>query len=136
MLKIRRTKIISAQIVMTLVKLISQNISMVFCPLVYFWYRKLGWAVRYLRLASALVVLVVPAKPRHRFVPPIRCPIEPLVHSPKRIEAARVGGVCVVDNAVGECERTHSRSLASVCLDVGASHGRKSARGQRVLTVL
>src|ERR687896_2292389 len=81
-------------------------------------------------------VLVVPVNPRHRFVPSIRCPIEPLVHSPERVEAARVSGVCVVDDSVGECERTHARRLAGVDGDIGAGHGRESAGAQGVLTAL
>jgi hypothetical protein len=85
------------------------------------------------RLLSRIsYVLVVPPKPQPRFVPPIRCPIEPLVHSPERVEAARVGGVCVVDDAFGECERTHARRLAGVGGDVGAGHGREIACPLRV----
>jgi hypothetical protein len=80
------------------------------------------------RLLSRIsYILVVPANPRHRFVPPIRCPIEPLVHSPECVEAARVGGVCVVDDAVGECERTHARRFTGVDRDIGAGHGREPA---------
>ena len=74
----------------------------------------------------------MPPKPQPRFVPPIRCPVEPLVHSPERVEAARVGGVCVVDDAVGECERAHARRLAGVGGDVGAGHGREIAYAIRV----
>jgi hypothetical protein len=89
------------------------------------------------RLLSRIsYVLVVPVNPRHRFVPPIRCPVEPLVHSPEHIKAARVGGVGVVDDAVGECERAHARRLAGVGGDVGAGHGRKPAWGQGVLPAL
>ena len=85
------------------------------------------------RLLSRIsYVLVVPPKPRSRFVPPIRCPIEPLVHSPERVEAARVGGVCVVDDAFGEYERTHARRLAGVGGDVNAGHGREIACPLRV----
>ncbi len=78
----------------------------------------------------------MPPKPRPRFVPPIRRPVEPLVHSPERVEAARVGGVCVVDDAVGEYERTHARRLAGVDGDIGAGHGREPAGAQGVLTAL
>ncbi len=74
----------------------------------------------------------MPPKPQPRFIPPIRCSVEPLVHSPERVEAARVGGVCVVDDAVGECERAHARSLAGVGGDVGAGHGREIAYASRV----
>ena len=74
----------------------------------------------------------MPSEPQPRFIPPIRCPVEPLVHSPERVEAARVCGVCVVDDAVGECERAHARSLAGVGGDVGAGHGRDIAYASRV----
>ena len=85
------------------------------------------------RLLSRIsYVLVVAPKPRPRFVPPIRRPVEPLVHSPERVEAARVGGVCVVDDAVGECVRAHARRLAGVGRDVGAGHGREIAYAIRV----
>jgi hypothetical protein len=87
-------------------------------------------------LSRISYVLVVPPKPRHWFVPPIRCPIEPLVHSPERVEAPRVGGVCVVDDTLKESECTHARRLAGVGRDVGASHGREPAGDQGVLTVL
>jgi hypothetical protein len=72
-------------------------------------------------------VLVVPPKPRPCFVPPIRRPVEPLVHSPERIETACIGGVGVVDDAVRERERAHARRLAGVGWDVGAGHGRELA---------
>ena len=78
-------------------------------------------------LSRISYVLVVPPKPRPRFVSTIRRPVEPLVHSPEHIEAARVGGVCVVDDAVGECERAHARRLAGVGGYVGAGHGRHIA---------
>ena len=63
---------------------------------------------------------------------PFGDPVEPLVHSPERVEAARVCGVCAVDDAVGECERAHARSLAGVGGDVGAGHGRDIAYASRV----
>ena len=66
----------------------------------------------------------------------MRRSVEPLVHSPERVEAARVGGVCVVDDAVGECERTHARRLSGVGGDVSAGHGREQDGAQGVLTAL
>jgi hypothetical protein len=78
-------------------------------------------------LSRISYVLVVPPKPRPRFVPPIRCPIEPLVHPPERVEASRVSGVGVVDDTVGERECAHARCLAGVGRDVGACHGRELA---------
>jgi hypothetical protein len=83
-------------------------------------------------LSRILCVLVVPPKPRPCFVPPMRSPVEPLVHSPERIEAARVGGVGVVDDAVGKCERAHAWRLASVGRDIGAGHSRELAWALRV----
>src|ERR687891_715841 len=89
-------------------------------------------------LASILHVLVMPTKPWPRFVSPIRCPVEPLVHPPERVEAACVGGVSVVDDTVGECECAHARRLASVGGDISAGHSRKIAwvetRSNPVLT--
>ena len=38
----------------------------------------------------------------------------------------------MVDDAVGECERAHARSLAGVGGDVGAGHGRDIAYTSRV----
>ena len=38
----------------------------------------------------------------------------------------------MVDDAVGECERAHARSLAGVGGDVGAGHGRDIAYASRV----
>ena len=70
-------------------------------------------------------VLVVPPKPRPRLVPPFRCAVKPLVHPPERVEAARVGGVGVVDDAVVERERAHARRFAGVGGDVSAGHGSK-----------
>jgi hypothetical protein len=70
----------------------------------------------------------VPTEPQPGFVTPLRCPVEPLVHSPERVEAARIGGVSVVDDAVGECECAHARGLAGVGVDVGAGHGRELSR--------
>ena len=72
-------------------------------------------------------VLVVPPKPRPRFVAPLLRPVEPLVHSPECVEAAGVGGVGVVDDAVGERERAHPGRFAGVGGDVGAGHGRELA---------
>src|SRR6059058_2104453 len=56
-------------------------------------------------------VLVPAPEPRPGFVTPLRRPVEPLVHPPERVEAARIGGVGVVDDAIRERERTHARPL-------------------------
>ena len=38
----------------------------------------------------------------------------------------------MVDDAVGECERTHTRRLAGIGGDVGASHGSENTWALRV----
>ncbi len=44
----------------------------------------------------------------HRFIPSTRCAVEPLVHAPETVQAARVGRVSVVDDPVLERERAHA----------------------------
>ena len=51
--------------------------------------------------------------------------VEPLIHAPEAIQSARVGGIGVVDDAVLEHERAHTRPLASVRGHVGSGHGRE-----------
>ena len=77
-------------------------------------------------------VFVVPTKPQPSFVSSIRCTVEPLVHPPKHVEAACVCGICVVDDAVRECECTHTRRFSGVGGNVGAGHGREIAYASRV----
>ena len=48
---------------------------------------------------SRLAVLVVTAPPDGGLVPSSRCTVEPLVHAPQDVEAARVRGVRVADDA-------------------------------------
>src|SRR6266568_2457573 len=71
-------------------------------------------------MVSLAVVLVVAAPPDPRFVAPLRCAVEPLVHAPQAIESARVRGIGVVDDAVLERERAHARRLSRVRRPVGA----------------
>src|SRR4051812_3219710 len=54
---------------------------------------------------SALVVLVMAAPPEPLLVAAPGRAVEPLVHAPERVEAARIGGVGVVEGAVFEHER-------------------------------
>src|SRR2546425_2745624 len=75
-------------------------------------------------LRSALV-LVVAAPPDARLVASLRCAVEPLVHAPKAVESARIGGIGMVDDAVLERERAHARPLARVRGRVGSAHGRE-----------
>src|SRR5258705_2413266 len=51
------------------------------------------------RLRSALVVLVVSAKPEARLVATLGGTVEPLVHAPEAVQSARIGGLGVVDDA-------------------------------------
>src|SRR5205823_6243017 len=75
------------------------------------------------RLGSGLVVLVVATPPVGCLVAALGGAVEPLIRAPQAVEAARVGGIGVVDSAVLEHERAHAGLLPNVCGDVGASHG-------------
>src|SRR5437762_11448486 len=74
-------------------------------------------------LAHRFVVLVVAAQPDACLVAPLWSTIEPLVHAPEGVHAARIGGIGVVNNAVLMCERAHTGPLARVCSHVGSGHG-------------
>src|ERR1051325_3573519 len=76
-------------------------------------------------LSRISCVLVVPTEPRSGLVASLRRSVKPLVHPPQRVEAASIRGVGVVDDAVGERERTHVRRFASVGGDIGAGHNSK-----------
>src|SRR5262245_30774063 len=67
-------------------------------------------------------VLVMSTPPEPVLVAPKRGAIEPLIHTPQRIEAARVGRVGVIDDAVFEHERAHAWPLTHECLGVCATH--------------
>src|SRR3546814_11437471 len=56
------------------------------------------------RARSAASVFVVSSPPAAAFVAPEWRAVEPLVHAPEAVEAARVGRVRVVDDAVLEHE--------------------------------
>src|SRR5215204_6588047 len=73
-----------------------------------------------MQTGSARVVPIVVAPPDSRLVAAEWCAVEPLVHSPEAVEAARVGRVRVVDHAVLERERAHSWPLARVGVRPGA----------------
>src|SRR5262245_22148422 len=81
----------------------------------------LGFPFGHLRF---LVVLVVAAPPHAGLVAAFGCAVEPLVHAPETVHAARVAGIGVVDDAVFEHERAHSRPLARVGGRVGSAHSR------------
>src|SRR5215472_2576561 len=75
---------------------------------------------------ACVVVLVVAAEEvkrivgAARLVSPSRRPVQPLVHAPQAVQAARIGRVGVVDDSVLERERAHARALAGVGRPVGA----------------
>src|SRR6516162_7707146 len=72
---------------------------------------------------SALAVLVVAAPPIAVLVAPLGGAVKPLVRAPQSVQSASIGGVSVVDDAVLEDERAHTRFLACVCDQVCAGHG-------------
>src|SRR5262245_22748560 len=74
---------------------------------------------------SGLVVFIVAAPPDPRLVTPLGGTVEPLVHAPEAVQAAGIGGIGVVDDAVLERERAHAWLLARVRGHVGAAHGRE-----------
>src|SRR5262245_38392050 len=76
-------------------------------------------------LRSALV-LVVAAPPDVLLVAAPGCAVEPLVHAPEAVQAARIGGVGVVDDAALERERAHARPLPDIRGLVGSAHGGES----------
>src|SRR5262249_31096453 len=73
--------------------------------------------------SSGLPVLIVVAPPHAVLVPPLRRPIEPLIHAPETVHSARIGRIGVVHRAIFERERAHSRPLADVRRIVGSRHG-------------
>src|SRR5438132_8969150 len=70
--------------------------------------------------ALRAVVLVMAAPPDAGFVASLRRPVEPLIHPPEPVEAARVRRIRVVDPAVLERERAHARRLPEERVQVGA----------------
>jgi hypothetical protein len=77
----------------------------------------------------------VAAPPDARLVAPLGGAVEPLVHAPEAVQSARVGGIGVVDDAVLERERAHTRSLARVRGHVGSGHGRDLGDGPLAATL-
>src|SRR5262245_20308174 len=77
------------------------------------------------RRRLALVVLVAAAPPDARLVTPPGGAVEPLVHAPEAVQPARTGRIGVVDDAVLERKRAHTRPLARVRGRIGTAHGRE-----------
>src|SRR5215204_7388875 len=76
-------------------------------------------------LHCSALVLVVAEPPDASLVAPLGGTVEPLVHAPEAVQSARVGGRGVVDDAVLEYERAHTRPLAGVRGQVGSGSGRE-----------
>src|SRR5262249_20662530 len=68
----------------------------------------------------AWFVPVVGLPPPARLVATLRWAVEPLIHAPQAVQAARIGRVGVVHDAVLQRERAHARTLARVRGRVGS----------------
>src|SRR5262249_2260625 len=77
---------------------------------------------------SALLVLVMATPPCSRFVAPFGRAVKPLVHSPKAVQSAPIGGVGVVDDAVLQRDGAAAGPLARERGHVGSAHGRVRGR--------
>src|SRR5258708_2393667 len=73
---------------------------------------EVGW--RLLPHASLAVVLVVAAVPDAGLVAPAWRAVQPLVHAPESVQPARVRRVGVVDDAIRERERAHTRCFPRI----------------------
>src|SRR6266851_9726726 len=82
-------------------------------------------------ISSALVVLVMAAEPGTRLVAPLGGAVEPLIHAPQAVHAARIAGIGVVDNALLEHERAEARPVARVGGRIGSGHRRELGDGRR-----
>src|SRR5687767_6859039 len=82
-------------------------------------------------MSAGFRVLVVTTPPIAGLVAPLRRPVEPLVRAPEAVQAARKGGIGVIDDAVLERERAHAWPLARVSGDVRSRHGRPDGRTVR-----
>src|SRR5207302_812657 len=83
---------------------------------------------RRLELRAVVFVAAAPPRASARLVASLRRPVEPLIHPPQAVEAARVGGVRVVDDAVLERERAHARRFAEERVEIDA-HALREAPG-------
>src|SRR5262245_38473778 len=77
------------------------------------------------------LVLVVAAPPDARLVARLGGSVEPLVHAPEAVQSARIRGIGVVDDAVVERERAHTRPLARVRRHVGPGTTRRPGPGHQ-----
>src|ERR1700753_877933 len=76
--------------------------------------RKAAPPPRRLPRTSALAVFIVPSPPDAVLIATLGCTVQPRVHAPQRIQAAREGRIGVINNALIERECTHAGPLAHV----------------------
>src|ERR687892_494505 len=88
-----------------------------------------------MRLPSPLV-LVVTSPPEAGFIASFGSSVEPMVHAEERIDAACIGRIGVVDDAVLERERAHARPVTMVSGHVGSRHGRELGLRRVAATLL
>src|SRR5262245_28653895 len=63
------------------------------------------------------------APPEPSLVATLGSAVEPLIHAPEAVQAARVGGVRMIDDAVLQRERAHAGPLSPEGRPVGADAG-------------
>src|SRR4051794_14555498 len=73
------------------------------------------------KMPSVCMILIVTSPPEPGLVAPFRCTVKPLVRTPENVHPARIGGVCVINDAVLDREGAHSGRFSRVCCPVGAS---------------
>src|SRR5579859_5982337 len=66
------------------------------------------------------VPVVMPPPHAAVLVAPLGRTIEPRIHAPQRVDATRVGGIRVIDDAILERERTHTGPLPDEGAEVDA----------------
>src|SRR5476649_338078 len=71
---------------------------------------------------SAIFVMAAPPGPL--LIASLGCAVEPLIHAPKPVQPAPIGGIGVVDDAILEREGAHAGPLAKICRRIGSTHGR------------
>src|SRR5215510_8249177 len=86
--------------------------------------------------AHFALVLVAAQPEAARLVTSLGRAVEPLVHAPQTVHAARIGGISVVDDAFLVRERTHPRPIALERGHVGSRRGRDLGLSPRAATHL
>ena len=80
---------------------------------------------------SPLLILVVTAPPGTLLIPASRSAVEPLVHAPKAVQSAGIGGIGVVDDAVVGHERAHPWPFAGVGARIRSAGSGELNNGRR-----